>query len=76
MGRCSMELRVFPFEREEVFERVFFLVSREAVNEGRGEEIVKGSVKRGGGKEEGSVKRRGGKEEGKEREEADRKRVG
>ena len=36
MGRCSMELRVFPFEREEVFERVFFLVSREAVNEGRG----------------------------------------
>ena len=40
MGRCSMELRVFPFEREEVFERVFFLMSREAVNEGRGEEIV------------------------------------
>ena len=49
MGRCSMELRVFPFEREEVFERVFFLVSREAVNEGRGEEIAKRIMQRGEG---------------------------
>ena len=66
-----MELQVFPFEREDAFERVLLLMSREAVNEGRGEEIVKGSVKRGGGKEEGrerggEEKRRGGKEEGRE----------
>ena len=33
MGRCSMELQVFPFEREEAFERVLLLMSREAVNE-------------------------------------------
>ena len=45
MGRFSMEFKLLPFEREEAFERVLLLMSREAgVNEERREEIVKESA--------------------------------
>ena len=45
MGRFSMEFKLLPFEREEAFERVLLLMSREAgVNEERREEIVKEST--------------------------------